>query len=195
MKILQQPFYTRDTALVAKELLGKIVVREIDKDTILMGKIVETEAYIGEHDLACHAHGGKRIRNAPLFGPVGHAYVYFIYGMYYCLNFIARDPKISAGGVLIRALEPIAGIEYMQFKRHINKIKDLTNGPGKLTRALSITREFNGIEITKKGPLYVIDAPLVSKKDIVVTTRVGISKAADELLRFYIKGNAFISKK
>ena len=195
MKILQQPFYNRDTALVAKELLGKIVVREIDKDTILMGKIVETEAYIGEHDLACHAHGGKRIRNAPLFGPVGHAYVYFIYGMYYCLNFIARDSKISAGGVLIRALEPLQGIEYMQFKRHIHKIKDVTNGPGKLTRAFSITKDFNGIEITKKGPLYVIDAPLVSKKDIVVTTRVGISKAADELLRFYIKGNAFISKK
>jgi len=195
MKILKRTFYERDTAVVAQELVGKIIVRVIDKNTILQAMIVETEAYLGLHDPASHAYGGKRMRNAPLYGPVGHAYVYFTYGMYYCLNFVCRAPGIPAGGTLIRAVEPIAGIEYMEKKRHKHSIHGLTNGPGKLTQALSINRDLNGIDVTKKGSIYVIDALEIAKKDIVITTRVGISKAIDEKLRFYIKNNTFVSKK
>jgi len=194
MKILKRAFYQRDTAVVAQELLGKIIVRVIDETTILKGRIVETEAYTGIYDQASHAFGGKRVRNVPLFGPVGHAYVYFTYGMHFCLNFVSRTQGIPAGGVLIRAVEPIEGIEYMQTKRHMNKLEMLTNGPGKLTQGFSINRDFNGIDVTKKGPLFMIDAPAVAKHDIVVATRIGVSKAADELLRFCIKGNRFVSR-
>jgi DNA-3-methyladenine glycosylase len=195
MKILTRLFYHRDTVLVAQELLGKIIVRKVDKNTILKAIIVETEAYTGIHDPASHAYGGKRVRNAPLFGPVGHAYVYFTYGMYYCANFVARSPDSVAGGVLIRAVQPLAGIEYMEKKRHKHTAHGLTNGPGKLTQALAINGDLNGIDVTKKGPLYVLDAPEVPQKDVVITTRVGISKAAHENLRFYIKDNTFVSKK
>lgn len=195
MKILKRTFYERDTAVVAQELLGKIIVCVIDKKTILHAMIVETEAYLGLHDPASHAHGGKRVRNAPLYGPVGHAYVYFTYGMYYCLNFVSRAPGVPAGGVLIRAVEPILGIEYMEKKRHKHSTHGLTNGPGKLTQALTIDSALNNTDVTKKGPLYLIDAPEISKKDIVITTRIGISKAADEKLRFYIKDNSFVSKR
>jgi len=195
VKILKKSFYNRDTALVAQELLGKIIVRIIDQDTPLKGRIVETEAYIGSWDKACHAHKGKRVANAPLFGPVGHAYVYFIYGMYYCLNFVSRTTQEPSGGVLIRAMEPIDGLEYMQHKRHTTKLHNLTSGPGKLTKALSITTVQNGVNLMQQGELYVLDAPKIDPKNIVVTTRVGISKAADEKLRFYIKDNPFVSKK
>ncbi len=194
MKILKQAFYQRDTALVAQELLGKIIVRVIDDTIILKGRIVETEAYMGIYDEASHAFGGKRVRNAPLFGPVGHAYVYFTYGMHFCLNFVSRAQGIPAGGVLIRALETIQGIEYMHSKRRMKNLATLTNGPGKLTQAFSIERALNGIDVTKKGPLFVIDAPPIHTHDIVAATRIGISKAADELLRFYIKGSPFVSR-
>ncbi len=195
MKILTRSFYHRDTVLVAQELLGKIIVRVIDETTILKAIIVETEAYTGIHDAASHAYGGKRNRNAPLFGQVGHAYVYFTYGMYYCVNFVARSVDSVAGGVLIRAVQPLEGIEYMEKKRNKHTVNGLTNGPGKLTQALAINGDLNGLDVTKRGPLYVLDAPEIPQKDIVVTTRVGISKASHEKLRFYIKDNAFVSKK
>lgn len=194
MKILRHAFYQRDTALVAQELLGKIIVRKIDETTILKGRIVETEAYMGIYDEASHAFGGKRVRNAPLFGPVGHAYVYFTYGMHFCLNFVSRASGIPAGGVLIRALEPIQGVEYMHHKRRVQKLEMLTNGPGKLTQAFSIDRSLNGIDVTEQASLFVIDAPAVPKHDVVVATRIGISKATDELLRFYIKSSPFVSR-
>ena len=195
MKILKRSFYERDTAFVAQELLGKIIVRVIDKDTILKGRIVETEAYMGMHDPASHAYGGKRVRNAPLYGSVGHAYVYFTYGMYYCLNFVSRAKDIPAGGVLIRAVEPLEGIAYMEKKRHKHSTHGLTNGPGKLTQALSINKDLNGIDVTKEGPLYVLDAPEIPANQIVTTKRIGISKAVDDLLRFYVEENQFVSKK
>ncbi len=195
MKILKRSFYERDTAFVAQELLGKIIVRVIDKDTILKGRIVETEAYMGMHDPASHAYGGKRVRNAPLYGSVGHAYVYFTYGMYYCLNFVSRAKDIPAGGVLIRAVEPLEGIAYMEKKRHKHSTHGLTNGPGKLTQALSINKDLNGIDVTKEGPLYVLDTPEIPANQIVTTKRIGISKAVDDLLRFYLEENQFESKK
>lgn len=194
MNILPRSFFARDTDIVARELLGKIIVREIDKH-ILKARIVETEAYMGINDLASHAHGGMRVRNAPMYGPVGHAYVYFTYGMYYCVNFVARNSEHPAGGVLIRAVEPLEGIEYMEKRRHKHTTHGLTNGPGKLTQALAITKELNNYDVTHKGALYVQDASAIAKKDIVVSKRVGISKAIDEPLRFYIKDNKWVSKK
>lgn len=194
MKILSQSFYERDTALVARELLGKIIVRHMDSHTLKV-RIVETEAYMGVTDQASHAYGGQRVRNAPLYGPAGHAYVYFTYGMYYCLNFVARDLKHPAGGVLIRAVEPLEGIEFMEKRRHKHTTHGLTNGPGKLTQALAINKDLNGHDVMHRGALYVIDVPDVAKKDIVVSKRVGISKAIDEPLRFYIKDNKWVSRK
>jgi DNA-3-methyladenine glycosylase len=194
MSILKRSFYNRDTTLVAQELLGKMIVRVINKKIILKAMIVETEAYLGIADPASHAYGGMRVRNAPLYGPRGHAYVYFTYGMYHCLNFVAREKDVPAGGVLIRAVEPIEGMQYMEKIRHKHSTHGLTNGPGKLTQALAINRDLNGIDVTKKGQLYVLDAPLISHKNIVHTTRIGISKAQEDILRFYIKGNEFVSK-
>lgn len=194
MAILKRSFYTRDTRLVAQELLGKIIVRVINERTLLKAKIVETEAYLGINDPASHAFGGMRVRNAPLYGPRGHAYVYFTYGMYHCLNFVAREVDVPAGGVLIRAVEPLEGITYMEKVRHKHSTHGLTNGPGKLTQALAINRDLNGIDVTKKGALYALDAPLIPDKHIVHTTRIGISKAQDDILRFYIKDNEFVSR-
>lgn len=194
MKILRRSFFARDTDLVAQELLGKIIVREVDGH-ILKARIVETEAYLGINDPSSHAYGGMRVRNAPMYGQVGHAYVYFTYGMYYCLNFVSRNLKDPAGGVLIRAVEPLEGIEYMEQRRYKNTTHGLTNGPGKLTQALAITKELNTHDVTKKGVLFVIDAPEIAKKDIMISARIGISKAVDEPLRFYIKDNAWVSKK
>ncbi len=195
MAILKRSFYNRDTTLVAQELLGKIIVRVIDKKIILKAMIVETEAYLGINDSASHAYGGMRVRNAPLYGPRGHAYVYFTYGMYHCLNFVAREKEVPAGGVLIRAVQPIEGIEYMEKLRHKHSTHGLTNGPGKLTQALAINRDLNGIDVTKKGELYALDAPLIPDKKIIHTTRIGISTAKDDILRFYIKDNEFVSKR
>lgn len=193
--ILKQNFYSRDTALVARELLGKIIVRVIDEHTIFKASIVETEAYLGLYDMASHAYGGKRIANAPLYGPVGHAYVYFIYGMYYCLNFVSRELDVPAGGVLIRAVQPLQGIEYMEKKRHGVTPNALTNGPGKLTQALSINKSLNNHAAMQRGPLYVCDAPLITKSSLVTTTRIGICQAKDELLRFYVADSPYVSRR
>lgn len=175
--IIKKSFYNKDTKTVAKELLGKFLVHEIDGKK-LIGRIVETEAYYGENDPASHACKGITPRNKIMFGPPGKAYVYFIYGNYYLLNIVA-EKKGKAGAVLIRALEPVKNIKN-------------TNGPGKLTREMKITREHNGLDVTKK-PLYILNNK--SSFDIVKTTRIGIKKGDDLLLRFYIKGNKFVSRK
>jgi DNA-3-methyladenine glycosylase len=195
MVLLKRSFYERATPLVAEELLGKIMVRTLADGTLLKGRIVETEAYLGIDDRASHAYGGMRVRNAPLFGTVGYTYVYFIYGMYYCLNFVARAPQASAGGVLIRAVEPLNGIEFMQHGRSGLNLQALTNGPGKLTKAFSINRADDGLDVTKKAALYVLDGSLNLGETIVTTTRIGISKAAHETWRFYIKDNLFVSRR
>lgn len=192
--ILPRSFYARDTIEVARDLIGKIIIRDID-GIILAARIVETEAYPGKIDPASHAYRGKTERNSALFGPVGHAYVYFTYGIHYCLNFVSRVPESPAGGVLIRAVEPLLGIDHMYKNRKVQNLHLLTNGPGKLTQALEIGPDFNHIDITKKGPLYVLDAPEVSHEIVAVVTRIGISQAKEHLWRFYEKGNKFISKK
>jgi DNA-3-methyladenine glycosylase len=155
--------------------------------------IVETEAYLGGDDLAAHSSHGVTGRTRVIFGPPGHAYVYFIYGMYECLNLVA-EPEGVPGCVLVRALEPIAGLDLMQSRRPAaRKPEDLASGPGKLTLAMGITRAQNGADVTR-GSLVVHAPARKSHIDVVVTPRIGITKCADLPLRFLVKGNRFVSR-
>lgn len=206
MKVSKE-FFSRDTLVVARELLGKILVRQVNGVKI-RGRIVETEAYIGPIDKACHAYGFKKTpRIEPLYGEPGIAYVYFIYGMYYCFNIISKEEG-SPEGVLIRAVEPLEGIDTiseLRFKKTYNELtkvqkKNLTNGPGKLCMAFHITKENTWQDLTTSDYLY-IEEPLNTQKNIsfevVEAKRVGIDyaeEAKDFLWRFYIKDNKYISK-
>ncbi len=157
------------------------------------GRIVEVEAYLGVNDRAAHAWSGLTNRTRVLFGPPGHAYVYFIYGMYECLNFVA-EPEGAAGSVLIRALEPVAGLQTMRRRRPAARsIEDLASGPGKLTLAMGITRKLNGADLVN-GPLQVRRLRDEPPLEIEVTPRIGIRHCADWPLRFTIAGNRFVSR-
>jgi DNA-3-methyladenine glycosylase len=186
--ILPRAFYERSTLDVARDLLGKVVVHGPTA-----GLIVETEAYPGGDDLASHSARGITPRTRVLFGPPGHAYVYFSYGMHCCLNVVCL-PEGTAGGVLIRALEPLDGIEIMRGRRPAaRKVEQIANGPGKLTQAMAITLEQNGVDVTR-GSLVVrkpIDEP---RFEILVTPRIGISQCVDAPLRFLIAGNKSVSR-
>lgn len=194
MKILPRHFYQRDTAVVAQDLLGKHIIRTIDH-TLLSGIIVETEAYSAEEDPACHAYRGETLANRALFGPVGHTYIYFIYGNHFCLNIVSRAKGSKAGGVLIRALEPVLGIESMKRFRRVEIIKNLTNGPGKLAQAFHITKDLYGTDVTQEGPIYITDGLELPKKTVCHSKRIGISKAQEKEWRFYICNSPFVSKK
>ena len=201
---LDRKFYARETLQVAKELLGKIIVHEIDGAKI-KGRIVETEAYIGSIDKACHAFGGKRTpRTEPLYGKPGIAYVYFIYGMYHCFNVITKEEE-SPEGVLIRAVQPIEGLEEMSKQRfgksykELTKaqIKNLTSGPSKLCIAFNIDKECNKQDLCTSN-LYIEESEGVDKFEIIKTKRVGIEyaeEAKEFLWRFYIKDNPWVSAK
>jgi len=189
-------FYDRDPRLVGPDLLGKILIRRQGRK-MLAGRIVEVEAYLGAEDAAAHASIGKTPRNAILFGPPGHAYVYFIYGNHYCLN-VSCLPDGTPGGILFRALEPLSGIVEMFSLRHIDDDSDLrklTSGPGRLAEAFGITRERdNGKDLTSaQSDLYIVDdgAP---QPPILVTKRIGITKAAEMPLRYVVDGNRFVSR-
>ena len=186
MKILQRSFYERPTVEVARDLLGKKVSR-VWNGHLLSGIITETEAYCGPIDPASHAYKGQTNRNKALFGPVGHSYIYFIYGNHHCLNIVSREKDSPAGGVLIRSLIPQDGIETMQTLRHCDTISNLTNGPGKIGQALHVTLHDNHIDVTHKGPLYLTQGITVDPTDIIATPRIGISKAQELLWRFIIK--------
>lgn len=200
MKILQQDFYLQNAIDAAKALLGKVLVRSEDgKDYYF--KIVEVEAYMGEEDKGAHAFGGKRTnRTAPMFEVGGITYVYFIYGMYHCLNIVVGKEEVPQC-VLIRALEPLDEAATIFAKAHrkikSKKVVDLTNGPGKLCQALSIDKSLNAISVKEKGPLWVAEG---TKEDfeIVSAKRINIPYAEeyqDVLWRFYIKDNAYVSVK
>ncbi len=185
---LPRSFYARPTIDVARDLLGKIITRGETS-----GRIVETEAYLGIDDAAAHSARGVTERTRVIFGEPGHAYVYLIYGMYECLNLVA-EPVGSAGCVLIRALEPVSGIAVMRRRRpQAHGIEALANGPGKLTRALGITRRHNGVDVTR-GTILVSLPERLEEFEIGVSKRVGISKSADLPLRFFVKGNRFVSR-
>ena len=192
-KVLPAAFYDRDTEHVSRELLGCVL-----ECTTVEGKasgiIVETEAYVGEHDPACHAAAGRTRRTDPLYGRPGIAYVYFIYGMYWCVNAVTRAEGLPSA-VLIRALEPLTGIELMRARRGpARSDRELTNGPGKLCIALGIGREHNGASL-QRGPLLIRDGERVADRDVVVASRIGIKKAADWPLRWYIRNNDFVSRR
>ena len=177
---MTQDFYSHPATDVARACLGKILVHGKTA-----GRIIEVEAYLGVDDMAAHSYRGVTPRNKVIFGPPGHAYVYFIYGMHECLNFVC-EPEGQAGCVLIRAIEPLTGIETM-FKRRAKtkRVQDLASGPGKLTQALAITRKLNGSSLVD-GPITVrrlFDEPTFK---IDVTPRIGITKCADWPLRFVL---------
>lgn len=188
-RILPRCFYNRDTVTVAKDLLGKVL-----RHGETSGVIVETEAYLGGEDLAAHSARGITPRTRVIFGPPGHAYVYFIYGMYECLNIVA-EPEGTPGCVLIRALEPVTGIEIMQERRPAAAKKEhLASGPGKLTLAMGITRALNGADLTK-APLTVHEQLHIPEIRIVTSPRIGIRECTEWPLRFYVAGSRFVSRR
>jgi DNA-3-methyladenine glycosylase len=194
MKVLPRGFYGRNTIDVAKDLLGRVLVRETPAGRMAV-KIVETEAYVGPHDKACHASKGITERNRVMFGEPGHAYVYFIYGMYYCLNLVTEGYGYPAA-VLIRAGEPLEGVDAMwSLRKKAKKVEELTSGPGKLCMAMAIDRTLNGADLCIKGPLYVEDAKHESH-EVVSCRRIGVDYAADykdKPWRFYVKNSPFVS--
>lgn len=174
----------------AKYLLGCIIKRTLPDGNILIARIVETESY-HQDDPASHTFSGESPRNTAMFGPAGHAYIYFTYGMHWCFNVTAG--KIGYGaGILIRAAEPLEGVERMKQNRRLTDIRQLTNGPAKLAQALAIDKSLYAHDLSHP-PLQIFEAEN-RNFSIVKTTRIGISKAADEIARFYIKDNPFISK-
>ncbi len=200
---LSRGFFNRDPREVARDLLGKVLIRR-QGVRILAGRVVETEAYMGTADPAAHAAAGETARNAVLFGPPGHAYVYLIYGFHYCLN-VSCMPKGEAGCVLFRALEPVAGLQEMSRYRHVElspeprmtQVRALASGPGRLAQALAISRlRDNGKDMTDStdSDLWLADDGWEPER-IDVTPRVGISKAKEEMLRYVIVGNDFVSGK
>ncbi|MGE5645508.1 MAG: DNA-3-methyladenine glycosylase [Acidobacteriota bacterium] len=187
-RIVPRRFYERGTAEVARDLLGKVIVHGC-----AAGRIVEVEAYLGLDDLAAHASRGLTNRTRVLFGPPGHAYVYFVYGMHDCLNFVADDEG-KAGCVLIRALEPLAGIETMRSRRPAaRRIEDLASGPGKLAQAMAVTRSHYGADLTR-GDLTVRAFKVEPPIEIATTPRIGVKHCVDWPMRFLIAGNRFVSR-
>ena len=183
MNILPREFYQRDTVIVAKKLLGKKIVRKIGNQE-MSGIITETEAYRHSDDPASHAFRKITDRNKIMFGNVGISYVYFTYGMHYCFNIVAKKSKVPAGAVLIRAIEPDKGIKKMQENRILKDIKNLTNGPAKLTQALNITKKHYGIDLTKKSDIYITEG--IKVKKISESPRIGIKNGKAFLWNFKI---------
>jgi len=195
MSRLRRDFYRRSTLTVARELLGKRLVRVVDGRR-LSGLIVEVEAYIGEDDAACHAARGRTPRNEVMYGPPGHAYVYFIYGMYHCLNVVTEEEGFPAA-VLIRALEPLEGLDIMRRHRPGKPDRELANGPAKLCQAMAIDENFNGLDLCTSEALFIEEGRRVAPEEIGTSPRIGIR--ADELARsvpwrFYLRGNDFVSR-
>lgn len=195
MKNLARSFYERSPELVARELLGKLLVHKLGKD-YYVGRIVETEAYLGEGDAASHSHRGKTKRNAVMFGPAGHSYVYFTYGIHWLLNFVT-EKEGRASAVLIRALQPLTE----------PSSEKIASGPAKLTKWMGITGEQNDVDVTKSNKLFVTEkfshsggtylSDFIQPKNIIATERVGVDYAGEHKklpLRFYIKDSKFISK-
>jgi DNA-3-methyladenine glycosylase len=183
LRKLPRSFYDRDTIAVARDLLGKCLVRRAGGVT-RVGRIVEVEAYLGAHDLAAHSARGLTPRTKVMFGPPGHAYVYLIYGMYCCMN-VVTQAEGKASAVLLRALEPVRNVE------------DRTRGPGLLCKAMGIDRQLNGHDLTSTG-FYIADDGVAPRVAIVRRPRIGVDYAghwAKRLLRFYLRGNPYVSRR
>jgi DNA-3-methyladenine glycosylase len=183
--IINREFYQREPSLVAQDLLGKYLVRKINEN-LLIGKIVETEAYLGKNDPAAHSFKGKTQRNTVLFGEAGVAYVYSIH-RYHCFNIVTEKVNMPSA-VLVRAIVPIEGIEMMRRLRGVEIVKGFTNGPGKVCQAFDITKKLNGIDVTlSNSSLFIIEGESVPFNLIEKSRRIGISKAKDLLLRYCVK--------
>ncbi len=187
----------RRTDLVARDLLGCLLVRQ-SNGTRLSGRIVEAEAYRGEEDLACHAKAGRTQRTEMMYGPPGFAYVYFTYGMHWMLNVVTEKEGFPAA-ILIRAVEPIEGIEVMRRLRGMNEISLLCKGPGRLTQAMAIQKAENGLDFCEKTSSLRIEPGIKPKtREIIASPRIGLGRTPEpwlsKLWRFYIKGNSFVSK-
>jgi DNA-3-methyladenine glycosylase len=191
-RVLPRSFYNRPTLTVAEDLLGTIVIRS-HRGRILAGRIVEAEAYIGEDDPACHASHGLTPRTKVMYGPPGHAYIYFSYGMHYMLNTVTEKEKFPAA-VLIRGIEPLAGIELMRKRRGSRTDKELTNGPAKLCSALGIDLRLNRTDLTRP-PLYIVEPTKPTQEQIRWTPRIGIRHGRDKPWRCYLEGNRFVSRR
>lgn len=188
--ILPKEFYEKyDTVTLAKKLLGCTMVHDSPEGRT-SGIIVETEAYLSD-DPACHAYRNKSTRNAAMFEGAGVSYVYLIYGMHHCFNIVSGDEGVGEA-VLVRALEPLEGIELMQKRRGTTQLRNLCSGPAKLVKAMGITPDFNFLPVYA-DEFYCL-APENENFEVVTTTRIGITQGADLLYRFYIKGNRFVSK-
>lgn len=201
-KRLPREFFNRDAVTVARELLGKLLIRREGRK-LLAGRLVEDEAYLGQDDPAAHAYGGRTARNFVLFGPPGHAYVYFIYGNHYCLNVSCMSDG-HGEGVLFRAMEPVFGLEAMARARglelpaspRVAELRMISTGPGRMSQALGITRERDNNKdlASRASDLWLADDGFRPER-IVATPRIGITKAVEQPLRFAIAGNAYISGK
>lgn len=194
---IEREFYMRDAVTVAKDILGKIIVKKDDKGKIFSGRIIEVEAYMGIFDKASHSYGGKRTkRTEVMYKEGGYSYIFLIYGMYECFNIVV-EAEGNPQAVLVRGVEPLENKNLMQEKRKVKREKDISNGPGKLTKALGITREDNGVDLVNDKNIWIEDDGY-KVKEIIETTRIGIDYAEEDALkpwRFYIKDSEFISKK
>ncbi|MES3034433.1 MAG: DNA-3-methyladenine glycosylase [Gemmatimonadota bacterium] len=190
--VLPSTFYDRDPARVARELLGMLLLVRDAHGTEHRARIVETEAYLGPHDPACHAVAGRTARTEHLHGPPGRAYVYRIYGMHWCLNAVTLPDGVGSA-VLLRAVEPLGALHALRARRPAaRRDRDLTNGPGKLCAAYGITGALDGVSL-QRGALRIARGPDVASADVRVSPRIGITRAADWPLRFLEAGNPFVS--
>lgn len=188
--MIDKNYFNQDALDLAPSLLGKILIHETSEG-ITIGMIVETEAY-SQEDAASHSFSGETPRTKAMFGPGGHAYIYFTYGMHYCFN-VVSGPAGHGQGVLIRALQPIEGMDIMKKRRSKDEMKILCNGPAKLVQAMGITKSDYGKPLFN-GNLRIEEYKYIGKEDIVASPRVGISKEKDKMWRFYIKNSNFVSK-
>jgi DNA-3-methyladenine glycosylase len=194
-KPLPRSFYIRPTIAVAKDLLGKYLVRRIQKQ-LLVGRIVEVEAYLGEKDPASHAYRGKTKRNEVMFRKGGHLYVYFTYGMHFCCNVVTEEAG-KGRAVLLRAIEPIVNVEEMRKRRRFGSDRkdywNLTNGPAKLCEAFGIQREMNGTSLLG-NELFLTEGEEIPKSKVGFSTRIGVKNGAEKKWRFYVMGSLFVSR-
>jgi len=189
MERLGRSFFSRYTPEVAQDLLGCLLVRRAGRRT-LSGKIVEVEAYRGSDDPASHSYRGATKRSSIMFGEAGHVYVFFSYGFHWCLNF-TTEKEGQPGAVLIRALEPVEGIEQMAKNRGVSEVGRLTNGPGKLTEAFAIDGSLNGEDVVKSTRLYLLSRERAVR--VGTSARIGISKGRELPWRYFIEANPFVS--
>jgi DNA-3-methyladenine glycosylase len=192
---LGREFYTRPAVTVARELLGCVLVHRVPGGALAAGRIVETEAYVGESDRASHARAGRTARNAVMYGPPGHAYVYFVYGMHDMFNVVCQH-RGCPEAVLVRALSPVHGTDTMRHRRGIESVRDLARGPGRLCRALGITRAHNGADLCR-STLWIAHGELRSDERVRRSARIGVDYAgphARRLLRFYVEDDPHVSR-